>query len=191
MRRDASFDARRTGVLVLVLGVVSCAAPKAPAQAAPSAPASSPSGGAANAEFERDEARAPETAPRPAPSPPRAQTQPAEAPAPAAERAPAAGPGEAPSSRTAALRDASRQLETAQRELDVAAGDCHNACRALGSMDRAAGRLCGLAVSEGEARRCDEAKRKLYSARDRVRTTCGECPGGPSVDRSGPVPSIR
>jgi hypothetical protein len=58
-------------------------------------------------------------------------------------------------------------------------------------MDRAAGRLCALAEGDGEARRCTEARQRVYSARDRVKTTCGECPGGPSVDRAAPIPSVR
>lgn len=82
---------------------------------------------------------------------------------------------------------ATEDLERGQRELDVAAGDCRNACRALGSMDRAAGRLCVLAKGQP----CDDAKTRVYSARDRVKQTCGQCDGGPSVDRNDPIPSLR
>jgi hypothetical protein len=96
-------------------------------------------------------------------------------------------PGGAPPPR-ATVAAAASDLESSQRELDVAAGDCRNACRALGSMDRAAGRLCELA-QDSEARRCDDAKQRVYSARDRVKNTCGSCPNGPSVDRKDPVPS--
>lgn len=91
--------------------------------------------------------------------------------------------------RQAALSQAARELEASSRELDVAAGDCKNACRALSSMDRAAGRLCTMAASPDEQRRCADAKQRLYSARDRVRTTCGTCPDGTSVERDAPVPS--
>lgn len=93
--------------------------------------------------------------------------------------------------RNAAIARAGNDFDVAQRELDVAAGDCRNACRALGSMDRAAGRLCELAQASEETRRCDDARRKVLSARDRVKQTCGGCPGGPSVERNDPVPSTR
>jgi len=95
------------------------------------------------------------------------------------------------SSRSMALQSASNEIESSQRELDVSAGDCRNACRALGSMDRAAGKVCELVQGDGEGRRCDDAKQRVYSARDRVKTTCGGCPGGPSVERTAPIPSLR
>jgi hypothetical protein len=118
----------------------------------------------------------------------------AESPAfapPPPEAAPAAGGAAAPDGRALALSRAQRDLDVARRELEVAAGDCQSACRALGSMDRAAGRLCDLATLPDEIRRCDEAKRRLHAARDRVRSTCGECLGGPSVERDAPIPSVR
>ena len=90
-----------------------------------------------------------------------------------------------------ALRAASNEVESSQRELDVAGSDCRNACRALGSMDRAAGRLCELSQGADEGNRCNDAKQRVYSARDRVRTHCGSCPNGPSVDRAAPMPSLR
>ncbi|MBX3220063.1 MAG: hypothetical protein KF795_06050 [Labilithrix sp.] len=93
-----------------------------------------------------------------------------------------------PPNRSVALGQASNDIEASQRELDVAGGDCRNACRALGSMDRAAGRLCGLAQSNDEQRRCGDAKARVYSARDKVRNTCGSCPDV-SVDRTDPIPS--
>jgi hypothetical protein len=93
-----------------------------------------------------------------------------------------------PANRSVAMSQASNDVETSQRELDVAGGDCRNACRALGSMDRATGRICGLAQSEDEQRRCSDAKTRVYSARDKVRNTCGTCPDV-SVERSAPIPS--
>lgn len=93
-----------------------------------------------------------------------------------------------PPNRSIALSQASSDIEASQRELDVAGGDCRNACRALGSMDRAAGRLCGLAQSNDEQRRCSDAKTRVYSARDKVKNTCGSCPDV-SVDRDAPIPS--
>jgi hypothetical protein len=94
--------------------------------------------------------------------------------------------------RAVAIQQASSDVESAQRELDVAGSSCQNACRALGSMDRAAGHLCQLTREDTTQDKCEDAKRRLYSARDRVRNTCGSCPDNqPSVDRNAPVPSMR
>lgn len=95
--------------------------------------------------------------------------------------------GTAPN-RSMARESASREVVSSQRELDVAGSDCRNACRALGSMDRAAGRLCELSRDD-EPQRCEDAKNRVYSARDRVRTTCGTCADGTTVDRAAPIPS--
>lgn len=168
----------RAGAIVALASlVVACAAehkaaeaPSAPAragQAAPTAPSTESVG----------DARAQSLAPRPPP--------PAQAPQ-AAPRA--AAPEPSTGTRTAALREAGSQIEASQRELDVAGGDCRNACRALGSMDRAAGQICRLAQSDDDARRCGDAKGRVYSARDKVKGTCGSCPDV-SVDRNDPVPS--
>jgi hypothetical protein len=96
-----------------------------------------------------------------------------------------------PGTRAIQLQGASRDLDAGERQLDVSTSDCGNACRALGSMDRATGVLCQLAQQADEQRRCDDAKKKVYSARDRVKSTCGSCPGGPSVERADPIPSTR
>lgn len=112
--------------------------------------------------------------PSPAPSQPQAGAQPGSS-----------------SQQRAMIQSAANEVDSSQRELDVAAGDCRNACRALASMDRAAGRLCGLTQGDPEPRRCDDAKQRVYSARDRVKATCGQCEGGPSVERSAPIPSLR
>jgi hypothetical protein len=126
------------------------------------------------------EARAPENATPAAEPPPPTGSSPA----------PSGGAPGAPPSREAALRQARADLSTAQRELDVAASDCSAACRALGSMDRAAGHLCALAQEQPERDRCEDAKKSVRGARDKVKATCGSCPGGPSVDRNAPVPSV-
>jgi hypothetical protein len=109
-------------------------------------------------------------------------------PPPAAAPRPEPQASTTPSNRGAVMAQASRDVETSQRELDVAGGDCNNACRALGSMDRAAGRLCALSQTNDEVRRCNDAKNRVYSARDKVRNTCGTC-ADVSVDRSAPIPS--
>lgn len=171
----------RAFVTTMVLGcaVVACAAQDKRTAASPSAPA----GEAGPAERARPSTGdASMSAPQAAPPPP---------PAPATEppRQPTAGARATPgTSRTVALSQASTEIESSQRELDVAGGDCRNACRALGSMDRAAGRICGLAQTNDEQRRCGEAKTRVYSARDKVRSTCGTCPDV-SVERDAPIPS--
>jgi len=112
---------------------------------------------------------------------------PAPPPSPAAMAVATGRPSEA-DERGAASR-AGVDLVAAQRELEMSAGNCTVACRALGSMDRAAGQLCGLAATREDVRVCDESKEKLVAARARVRAACGSCPGGPSVDPNAPVPS--
>jgi hypothetical protein len=100
-----------------------------------------------------------------------------------------AQPGAGATTREGMLGKARSDFDGAQRELDVAAGDCVAACRALGSMDRATAHLCGMAQQQDERARCEEAKTKVRGARDKVRTTCGSCPGGPTVDKNAPIPS--
>jgi hypothetical protein len=85
----------------------------------------------------------------------------------------------------------SAELNRAQAQLEAAAGDCAAACRALASMQRATERLCALADGADDRRRCDDAKTRLVAARDRVRSACGGCPGGPSVDRNAPIVPSR
>lgn len=160
---------------------------------APSSPQSeAPSGGA----YAQPAGSPPSSVGQPLPSTPPAPPPPApEAPGPPPKQ-PGAGATPQPQptpqqQRALAMQSAVNEVESSQRELDVAAGDCRNACRALGSMDRAAGRLCGLTQGDPETRRCDDAKQRVYSARDRVKATCGQCEGGPSVERSAPIPSLR
>ena len=83
------------------------------------------------------------------------------------------------------------ELDRARAELQSSAGDCATACRALGSMERATAHLCTLASSRDDQRSCEEARDFVLSGRDRVRASCGECPGGPSLDRGAPIPSTR
>jgi hypothetical protein len=132
-----------------------------------------------------NEMAAPATTPAPEPAAyPSGSTGGAPAPA-VSEPMPAPGMAQP----QAALSQARGQLEEAQRELETSAGDCAAACRALGSMERAAAHLCALADQPDDRRRCDDAKRKVYAARDRVRQTCNTCPGGPSLDPNAPIPS--
>jgi hypothetical protein len=93
------------------------------------------------------------------------------------------------------MREAQRamaraELDRAMAELEASASDCAQACRALASMERATAHLCALADQTDDQRRCDDATKRLREARDRVRTSCGACPGGPSVDPGAPVPAF-
>lgn len=173
--------------LFVILGAASAACAAAPAKSAQAPESAAPS---AQAYGQQPGAypSTPATTPagdRFAPPPP--PSAPGSAAAPAQPQGGVAGT----SSRSVALQSASSEIEASQRELDVAAGDCRNACRALGSMDRAAGKVCELSQGEPDGHRCDDAKKRVYTARDRVKTTCGGCPGGPSVERTAPVPSSR
>ena len=153
------------------------------------APAASPASGAS-----------PET-PTAAPAPPSSESvraapadeQSAPAPASRASAAPeattASADRERGGGRQAALARDRSEIDAAERILATSAGDCAAACRALGSMDRAAGHLCELAESTDERGRCADAKARLRAARDRVLRTCGSCPGGPSLERNAPIPS--
>lgn len=103
-------------------------------------------------------------------------------------KAPSASAGVPYTDRSMAMSQATGEVVAAERQLDLSGGDCQNACRALGSMDRATGRLCALAQSNDETRRCGDARNRLYTARDKVRSSCGTC-SEVSVDRNAPIPS--
>ncbi len=173
--------------IVLVAGAFAFASGCAAAKQAPSAEPSAPQG------FGYGQASPPPgVSPQPeyASPPPSPEAVPA-TPATSAKPAQPSGGGTTATDRSLALRTASSEVESSQRELEIAGSDCRNACRALGSMDRAAGRLCELSQGADETHRCGEARQRVYSARDRVRTSCGSCPNGPSVDRAAPIPSLR
>ena len=162
-------------------------APSSPGAAtAPSQPAAYGQAGYPSGAGAQPDQPSPYAQPPPPPAP-----QPGMAPPLSATPVQPGGGAGGATSRSMAFQSASNEIESSQRELDVAAGDCRNACRALGSMDRAAGKVCELTQGTEEGRRCDGAKHRVYSARDRVKTTCGSCPGGPSVERTAPIPSLR
>ena len=100
-----------------------------------------------------------------------------------------AGPSPAPRDRESLRFEARDALARAQLELEASSSDCAAACRALGSLERAVSRLCELAESPDDRRRCEDAKQKLGAARDRVRQTCNACPGGPTLDPRAPSSS--
>jgi hypothetical protein len=85
-----------------------------------------------------------------------------------------AQPADAPPS--AATRDrAKSEIKHAEIELTQAGNDCTRACKALASMERATAHLCTVVSTPDEQQSCEDARQKLQSSRDRVRTTCGEC----------------
>jgi hypothetical protein len=182
---------------VVALACSGCAAAKSPPSSAPAAQGYAPAGhpsGAAESYQDAPYAQPPPAPPPPPPSPspgkPSAELAPTTPPSSSTKKpAQPNGAGGASSSRSVAIQSASRDVEASQRELDVAGSDCQNACRALGSMDRAAGRLCKLSQGGDEPQRCDDAMRRVYSARDRVKTTCGTCADGTTVERAAPIPS--
>lgn len=169
----------------VAITMTACAAQKSGAP-----PAASPAGDVAPATGgQPGYAQQPAQYGQPQPPPPSATT-PATPPAEAPKAEPSAAM--TPQGRSMALSKDTSDMEAAQRELDVAGSSCQNACRALGSMDRAAGHLCLLTREENTHDRCDDAKRRLYNARDKVRGSCGSCPDNqPATDRNAPVPSMR
>jgi len=95
----------------------------------------------------------------------------------------------APPTGSARRTEAMADFERATRDLEAASNECGTACRALASLERATVRICELAEEPADVERCEDAKKKLRNARDRVRASCNACPGGPSVDRDAPIPS--
>ncbi len=165
-RSRAPFAVPTGAALALVLQA--CGASPPPPASAPAPPAAAP-------------ASAGEEAPAASgPAPAAAMAPPAAAPV-----APAAPQG-ASSSMTADVG-----LELKRAEHDVANGDCPTACRALGSMEHATSFLCTANQTPDDTDRCENARRKVKTARRRVRATCGGCPGGPSVEQDAPIPSTR
>ena len=108
---------------------------------------------------------------------------------PAPAPAPTSAPSDANDRRARALRAARTEVEQAQRDLEASMSDCANACRALGSMERATGHLCDLATDHDDRRRCEDAKTAVLRAREKIRAACGSCPNGPSLDKTAPIPS--
>ncbi len=170
MTNGTSAAGRRARGLVLALAGAAVTAACGGA-AKSEAPAASPAGGSSAMD-------------PPAPATP---ASPPAQPAAAAGASMSEGPGAG--GREATGKGPGGDIEAAQRELDVAAGDCVAACRALGAMDRATGRLCGAARETEDRGRCEDAKARVVRARDKVKSTCGACPGGVTVDRNAPVPT--
>jgi hypothetical protein len=162
----------RRSVWLLALLLVGCMVKQAP-MGAPPPPSEAPAEGAMPEASEADDARGdaekseeseyakppPEAAPSPAP--------PAQAPAGAMDVEPA----------TPALVTELARLDRAEAMLGTSLRDCAEACRALGSMKRAAGHVCEIEPPPGSGR-CQDARRRVADASERVRQICGECKGG-------------
>ncbi len=178
--------------LVIVLGslvVVACGGASKDA----GAPASAPSSGApsSNVAPAADQA-APPAAGYAEPGAAAAPVNPATiAPAPAPPEAgrESAQPSDSSRRREAALRSARAEVNQAEKDLEASATDCVAACRALASMERATGHLCDLATLHDDRRFCEDAKTKVLAARDRIRSACGTCANGPTLEHSAPIPS--
>jgi hypothetical protein len=123
---------------------------------------------------------------RSAPAPVVATPPPMVAPMSAAPAAAEASPGPDEVNERGA---AARELEMAAQDLAASASSCALACRALGSMDRAASRLCALVVTHVDGAACSDSVSRLREARGQVRSACGSCPGGPTVDPNAPAPT--
>jgi hypothetical protein len=123
--------------------------------------------------------------------PPRESPPPPPAPPSAATVAAPIVPGTARGGAAGDASGARSDLALAERQLQSSAGDCTTACRALGSMERATAHLCEMPSSSADQGSCQDAKARVLAGRDRVRASCGECPGGPSLDRNAPIPSSR
>jgi len=77
-----------------------------------------------------------------------------------------------------------QEIVALQKQLDdehaaLMTQDCTTACRALGSIRRAAERIC---VLDPGSTRCTEAQSKAEDARRRVRDACPDCAGAASKD---------
>jgi hypothetical protein len=145
----------------------------------------------------------PPRAPSPPEAPPVAEAPSAPSTSPPSDGAPPAGypqaappaaadAAEAPEgSRASASASMTDQVGATlkQAEHDIASGNCPTACRALASMERAVAFLCTGNKTTEETDRCESARHHLLRARHGIRTTCGNCPGGPSVEPDAPIPS--
>jgi hypothetical protein len=85
-----------------------------------------------------------------------------------------------------AMLAAQLSLEREALQLEAPMTSCDLACRALGSLERAARVVCDL-DQETDHPRCEQARSRLRTARARVRASCGQCSGGPTTDPDAPM----
>ena len=100
---------------------------------------------------------------------------------PASEAAPAPAQAGYPGTPPTAADGAAVQLDLgglegqfAQTLADTDRLDCPNACRALGSLERSAGSICGIVGARSGT--CQDVQKKRDEAKSRVRERCGACP---------------
>jgi hypothetical protein len=79
------------------------------------------------------------------------------------------------------------QFEAAEAQTLSAGADCAGACKALKSMQRSASGICSLASTEADKVRCHQAQERVRAARERIRSSCGQCQDGPSLDPAAPI----
>jgi len=79
----------------------------------------------------------------------------------------------------------------AEAALLASGASCFEACRALRSMQRATARLCELAGDQREQQRCELAEARYRAARERVRSVCSVCQGGPSLESDARIDDER
>jgi uncharacterized protein (TIGR03382 family) len=77
----------------------------------------------------------------------------------------------------------SLEATIARDEETLATRDCVEACRALGSMRRAADKLCQIEPGP----KCTDARARVKAAVDRVRKACPECAAA-TTEVDGPAP---
>lgn len=115
--------------------------------------------------------------------PPSAATAEAAAPRPAQPGAPSgypSGTGSMPGPADAARTRALLEWEQAWVELEAPWRECRLACRALLSLERATSHICEL--GQPKAPPCEDARARLGQAKERVKSQCQACPGGPDLD---------
>ena len=69
------------------------------------------------------------------------------------------------------IASARAEIDRDEQRIAAARSDCEEACRALASMERAADHLCAL----DSGAECTRVRERVEAARERVRTSCGEC----------------
>ncbi len=162
------------------LGCGGAPAPKAPT----SAPASSaPMSDSTQQISEASEIRGPSSrsqAPSPAAPPPRAEAPVADAKKDRADDKPSGAIG-------SAIADFERAASGVRGARD-GAPDCKGACRSLLSMERAASHLCVLTRGTREDYRCADAESRVREERKQIKSSCGTCPIGQSLDPNAPLP---
>jgi hypothetical protein len=76
---------------------------------------------------------------------------------------------------TLSLGGALDLFEKLDTQLASGVVDCGNACKALGSMQRAMDRICELTGPDDPEKRCQSAREKAKAARERVEKHCPDC----------------